>query len=241
MKIDSKLVINLKRQKSLSLAPYLNGIMITCEKTRIIVLLSLLLTLSGLFALSEEAFAAPDDRGSMGGVYAFALGGVIITGEDEEGNRLHSHYGGSAHLMLGEEVLPRLFVGIGIDAHLDTLGGEPEPSLSQLFAFGLEGRYRLSAQSSGLLFIGGIGIGAGGFASQGESVFSSDDSSGGSVWKLGLGYELGGDGGSGMTYIPRLLFQRLGPQMESSVGVNAISFGLELLYASGRQSKSEDE
>ena len=140
--------------------------------------------------------------------------------------------------MLGEEVLPKLFVGIGVDAHIDTFGSAQEPSLSQLFAFGLEGRYRLSSSERGLLLIGGIGIGAGGFAAEGESLLSSETSSGGSIWKLGLGYELGGEESAGFTYIPRILFQRLGPQMESEVVINAISLGIEVLYASGRETSA---
>ena len=117
-------------------------------------------------------------------------------------------------------------------------GSSEEPSLSQLFAFGLEGRYRLSSRERGLLLIGGIGIGAGGFAAEGESLLSSDASGGGSIWKLGLGYEVGGEGSAGFTYIPRLLFQRLGPQMESEVAMNAISLGIEVLYASGRETSA---
>ena len=186
---------------------------------------------------STVTWGAPDDRGAMGGVYAIGLGGFISTGEDDQGARLSSEYGMSVHLMLGEEVLPKLFVGIGIDAHIDPVSGVVEPSLSQLYAFGMEGRYRLSGETRGLLLIGGLGIGAGGYASAGESLLSSDTSSGGSIWKLGVGYELGGESPDGFTYTPRLLFQRLGPQMESQVSVNMLSLSVELLYASGRESR----
>ena len=189
---------------------------------------------------SPNLYAAPEDRGMMGGTYAFSSGGYVMTGQDGESNRLPSQYGYSFALFLGEEVLPKLCVGIHFDTHLDQFSNGEEPSNSQMFAFGLEGRMRVTGQERGLYILGGIGIGAGGFLAQGESLTEAEASSGGSIWKLGLGYELGGEKISGFTYSPKLIFQRLGPQMESTVGVNVVSLGLEILYATGRQSSTND-
>lgn len=184
--------------------------------------------------LHSSAWAAPEDRGAMGGVYALSLGGFIATGTQEEGERLPSQLGSSLRLMLGEEVLPRIFVGIGIDNYYDGSGNPSEPSMTQLYAFGLEGRYRLTGEQMGLVLMGGIGIGAGAFMKEGDSLTSAEASSGGSVWKLGLAYELGGDKASGLKYLPYVLFQRIGPQMENKVEISVVSLGVELLYASGR-------
>ena len=86
-----------------------------------------LLLFSVYNSLASVADAAPDDRGAMGGVYGLGLGGAVFTGTDDQGARLSSQYGGSVHLMLGEEVLPKLFVGIGVDAHIDTFGSTQSP------------------------------------------------------------------------------------------------------------------
>ena len=180
------------------------------------------------------ALAAPEDRGMMGPTYALSSSGFVMTGQDGDGNRLPSQYGYGFALFLGEEVLPKLFVGVHLDTYFDQFTDGEEPSSSQLFAFGLEGRIRVTGQERGLYLLGGIGIGAGGFLAQGESLTEAEASSGGSIWKLGMGYELGGEEVSGFTYSPKLTFQRLGPQMESSVSVNVMSLGLEILYASGR-------
>jgi hypothetical protein len=181
-----------------------------------------------------QVYAAPEDRGAMGSSYALSGGGYVVTGEDGEGVRLPSQYGYSLGLFLGEEVLPKIFVGVHFDVHLDEFAGGEEPSKSQMFAFGLEGRARLTGDARGLLLLGGIGIGAGGFIAAGESLTDAEASSGGSIWKLGLGYELGGKQVTGLTYIPKLTFQRLGPQMESSVSINVIALSVEVLYGAGR-------
>lgn len=195
-----------------------------------------LLVMSCLLYMIENAqvYAAPEDRGAMGGSYALSGGGYVVTGEDGEGARLPSQYGYSLGLFLGEEVLPKIFVGVHFDVHLDEFSGGEEPSKSQIFAFGLEGRARLTGDARGLLLLGGIGIGAGGFIASGESLTGAEASSGGSIWKLGLGYELGGKEVTSFTYIPKLTFQRLGPQMESSVSVNVIALSVEVLYGAGR-------
>lgn len=191
-----------------------------------------------IFCLSlmylAQGYAAPEDRGAMGGVYALSTGGFIVTGTDQDEARLASQYGYSVGLFLGEEVLPKLFVGIHFNAHLDQFGGGELPDQSQLYAFGLEGRYRLSGERRGLIVLGGIGIGTGAFLSEGQSLTEADASGGGSIWKLGLGYELGGEKVSGFTYTPKLTFQRLGPQMENKVSMNVMSLSLEILYGSGR-------
>lgn len=189
-------------------------------------------TLSFLF--TTLGYAAPEDRGAMGGVYALSTGGFIVTGTDQDEQRLASQYGYSVGVFLGEEVLPKLFVGIHFNAHIDQFGGGESPDQSQLYAFGLESRYRLSGENRGLIVLGGIGIGTGAFLSAGESLTGAENSGGGSIWKLGIGYELGGENVSGFTYIPKLSFQRLGPQMENKVSMNVVSLSLEVLYGSGR-------
>ena len=79
------------------------------------------------------------------------------------------------------------------------------------------GRYQLSSSERGLLLIGGIGIGAGGFAAEGESLLSSETSSGGSIWNFSaMNWEV-----KRAQVLPiSELFQGLGPQMESEVVIN---------------------
>ena len=192
----------------------------------------MILTMS---ARSPHAHAAPDTRGALGTVVTLSAGGFMGSGTDGEGQRNTSQIGGSFHLMLGEEVLPKLFLGIGIDAYFGSGQGDDSVEHSQLFSFGFEGRYRLTNQRRGLLILTGLGIGVGGVIGEGESLSGAEGSGGGSIWKLGLGYELGRptDRG-GLLYIPSLIFQRLGPQMDSEVSFNIISLNLEVLYAAGR-------
>ena len=182
-----------------------------------------------------HAHAAPETRGALGTVVTLSAGGFMGSGTDGEGQRNTSQVGGSFHLMLGEEVLPRLFLGIGIDSYFGSGQGNESVERSQLFSFGFEGRYRLTAQRRGLIALAGLGIGAGGVIREGESFSGAKGSGGGSIWKLGLGYELGNprDRG-GFLYIPSLIVQRLGPQMDSEVSFNIISINLEVLYATGR-------
>ena len=207
----------------------------TITNRSIIILASALSSILLLnLADTNKVYAAPEDRGAMGGVYALSTGAFVATGTDQDDQRLSSQYGYSIGLFLGEEVLPKLFVGIHLNAHLDQFGEGEAINQSQLYAFGLEGRYRLTGETHGLLALGGIGIGTGAFLSAGQSLTDADASGGGSIWKLGLGYELGGEQVSGFTYIPKLIFQRLGPQMENQVSMNVISLGLEVLYGAGR-------
>ena len=183
----------------------------------------------------QEASAAPESRGEMGTVVTLSAGGFMGTGTDGEGARNTSQLGGSFHLMLGEEVLPRLFMGLGIDSYFGSGQDESISNTSQLFSFGFEGRYRLTDQRRGMILLAGLGIGVGGVVSDGESLTDAEGSGGGSIWKVGLGYELGSrDSKSEFVYVPSCIFQRLGPQMDNKVSLNIISLNLEVLYAAGR-------
>jgi hypothetical protein len=198
-----------------------------------------LITLGSVFALtfmSAICLAAPDDRGAMGGVFSLSGGGVIGFGDDEEGSALSSFLGQSMHLSFGEEVSPRLFIGLGFDGYFGAT--QDDLYALNLFCFGMEGRYRLSASNRGLIILGGIGVGGGGFSpiegAQGGG------SAGGSMWKLGLGYEINLSGSNrGFTLTPRLLYQRLGPQMESVVTINAFTLNIELMWSTGRSTLRE--
>jgi hypothetical protein len=180
-----------------------------------------------------DSYAAPEDRGEMGSLIGVTAGGFLGAGTGGEGERQPTQLGGSVHLVLGEEVLPRLTVGVGIDSYFGQRQGEGD-TRSQVFGFGFEGRYRFTDASRGLFVLTGIGIGAGGFINSGESFSGAEGSGGGSIWKVGVGYELGGEEVSGFTYTPRLTFQRLGAQGESEVSINLVSLGVEILYAGGR-------
>ena len=184
---------------------------------------------------AREASAAPESRGEMGTVITLSAGGFMGTGTDGDGDRNTSQLGGSFHLMLGEEVLPRLFMGLGIDSYFGSGQEESISNTSQLFSFGFEGRYRLTDQRRGMILLAGLGIGVGGVVSDGESLTDAEGSGGGSIWKVGLGYELGSkDSKSQFVYIPSCVFQRLGPQMDNKVSLNIVSLNLEVLYAAGR-------
>lgn len=195
----------------------------------------LLILISSILVTVPRSMAAPDDRGEMGSVVAITAGGFLAGGTGGEGERQGTQAGGSFHLMLGEEVLPRLFIGIALDNYFGSAQGNDEfKTSSQVFGFGIEGRYRVSDSSRGLLILGGIGIGAGGYIREGEKFSGAEGSGGGSIWKLGLGYELGSGTPDGFTFTPRFTFQRLGQQMESKVSINIVTLGLEVLYAAGR-------
>ena len=171
----------------------------------------------------------------MGGVISVGGGGYIGTGTDSEGQRLSSNLGGSFNLSFGEEVWPRLFLGLGIESHFGQT--QDQKYQAMFYAFGLEGRYRLTPQQKGLIILGGIGLGGGGFTyKEGESEKNPGGSSGGSVWKVGVGYEIDlSDKSRGFTLIPRIMYQRLGPQMESQVAMDLVSINFEVMWSSGRE------
>ena len=198
-----------------------------------------ILCLCLLYLCCTTAYAVPDDRGPMGGMISLGGGGYMGTGVDSEGQRLASHLGGSFNLSFGEEVWPRLFLGLGIESHFGQTQDQNYESM--FYAFGLEGRYRLSQKQRGLIALAGLGIGGGGFTfKEGESEKNPGGSSGGSVWKIGIGYEIGvSDGPRGLTLVPRLIYQRLGPQMESKVSMDLISLNFELMWTSGRTVSKE--
>ena len=126
-------------------------------------------------------------------------------------------------------------MGLGIDSYFGSGQDESISNTSQLFSFGFEGRYRLTDQRRGMILLAGLGIGVGGVVSDGESLTDAEGSGGGSIWKVGLGYELGSrDSKSEFVYVPSCIFQRLGPQMDNKVSLNIISLNLEVLYAAGR-------
>ena len=200
-------------------------------QSRLIQLMCSLILLTGY----TQAYAAPETRGAFGTVVTLSAGGFMGSGTNGEGERNVSQAGGSFHLMLGEEVIPRLFVGLGVDSYFGSSQGDQVTQTSQLFSFGFEGRYRLTSQTRGLILLAGLGIGVGGVINEGESLSDAEGSGGGSIWKAGLGYELGSSTEqSGLVYIPSLIFQRLGPQMDNEVSFNIISLNLEVLYAAGR-------
>ena len=199
-----------------------------------LVLISLLILSELNLVGASRAIAAPETRGGQGTVVTLGAGGGFGAGTDNTGERSPSQLGGNTHFMIGEEVLPRIFVGVSMDAYFGSAQSKEE-STSQLFAFGFEGRYRLTQQARGLILLGGLGIGVGGVIREGETLTTAEDSGGGSVWKVGLGYELGDpEVKRGFIYVPSVVFQRLGPQMESEVSFNLISLNLEVLYATGR-------
>lgn len=211
----------------------------TLVRTPALMMISLMISI--ITPVSAEA--SPDDRGALGSVYTLSLGGFVSAGTGADGERSPSQLGGGVHFMLGEEVLSRLFIGLGVDSYFGSgqggSGAEGASTQSQAYALGLEARYRLTSAPRGLVFIGGIGFGVGGVIREGETLTDAEDSGGGSVWKLGLGYELGDVSDradqSGFIYLPQLLFQRIGPQMDSEVSLNILSLGLEVVYASGRE------
>lgn len=195
---------------------------------------SLSLPKSGGALWISQAEAAPESRGAMGTVVTLGAGGFFGAGTDNVGARSPSQVGGLVHFMIGEEVLPRLSVGVSLDSYFGSSQGD-DRTTSQLFGFGFESRYRITQGARGLYLLGGLGIGVGGVIAEGESLVEAEGSGGGSVWKLGVGYELGDSKfSSGFIYAPSVTFQRLGPQMESEVSVNLISLSLDVIYATGR-------
>ena len=194
-----------------------------------------------LGCMSSVAYAVPDDRGAMGGMISIGGGGYVGTGEDESGDRLSSPIGGSFNLSFGEEVWPRLFFGLSIDSHIGQTQDQNYDAM--FFAFGLETRYRLTQKQRGLIVLGGLGIGGGGFTFKKEaSEKTPGGSSGGSVWKVGVGYEIElSETPRGFTLVPRLIYHRLGPQMESQVSMDLISINFELMWTSGRQVSKQSQ
>ena len=189
--------------------------------------------------LTNTCIAAPEDRGAMGGVVSVSSGGFLGAGTDGNASRLSSSVGGMFRIGVGEEVWPGLFLGLSSESYF----GQTQDDLfeTNLFTFGLDARYRINrTKNRGLLLIGGIGIGGGGFTSM-DGDEELGGSSGGSIWKLGVAYEIAfNNEPSGSTLTPALLYQRLGPQMESSVSVDMVSLGIGFNWAFGRSRPKVD-
>ena len=140
-------------------------------------------------------------------------------------------------ISIGEEVWPRLQLGLGLDFAAGS--SQDERYETQLFFFGLDSAYQLgAARSGGLSLHGGIGLGAGSLNEAPGAPLSAREGSGsvgGSLWRLGLAYRLPlSDTSRGFTLRGRLDLHRVRSQSDSSMSFTLISLGLGIEWASGR-------
>jgi len=186
-----------------------------------------------LLAAPARGEELKDDRGSKGLQLTAAFGGYGGAGTGVSGEGLGLHRGTSASLLIAEEVVPRLTIGLGSDSYF---GGSADGRYEVgVYSFSLEARWRLSAHLRGLTVSGALGIGGGGFKpAAGQPASVEEASGGGGLWKLGVGYELGASAPGGFSLTPRLTYQRLGAQMGSQVSAQLVALAIEVSWESGR-------
>jgi hypothetical protein len=191
---------------------------------------------------SSITHATPDDRGAMGGLVALGIGGNLAFATDIDGQSTEMSSGFANHLTFGEEVWPNLFLGLNFAFNQgETL--ESTPKTASLFLFGLDTRYRFTGTSkkrpAGFLLLAGIGLGAGGVvANDTQSPKENVGVSGGSVWKVGVGYEIPfTTKGRGFTLTPMVNFYHLRQQMDSLISMQLLNMGIEFMWSAGRQNK----
>ena len=197
-------------------------------------LLALCVSLTCLSQSPARASAEEvDDRGAKGVLLSTSFGGYGGAGTGVSGESLGWHTGTSGSLMIAEEVIPRLTIGLGSEFYFgNTSDNRYEVSI---FSLSLEGRWRLSSALRGLTLSVAVGIGGGGFTpASGQPPSVEEASGGGGLLKAGVGYELGSSNPGGFSFTPRLTYQRLGAQMGSEVSADLLSLGLEVAWESGR-------
>jgi hypothetical protein len=177
-----------------------------------------------------------DDKGKLGAVVAVGGGATMGYGSDENGKATSSFIGSAFQFHFGEEVWQRLHLGLSFDMNQ---GKTQDDKYNQsLFVFGAEARWRLNEAYQGLFFLGGMGIGAGGFET--IKIKDQDDFpgglSGGSIWKLGMGYVIPlYEGGSKWLLSPKLVYQHLSAQSGAKTTVDSFAFSIEILWGAGRK------
>ncbi len=200
-----------------------------------------LIALFSYFILSGIAYADFDDKGKLGGVLAFSAGSSIGYGTDTDGKSSSSFIGTAFQFHFGEEVWQGLHLGLSFDM---AQGKTQDDKYNQsLFAFGPEIRWRLSDDYRGFYFIGGIGVGGGGLTTikQKDKNDFPGGSSGGSIWKLGMGYVFPlYENQNRFLLSPKLLYQRMGEQFDSKATLDTFCLTIELLWGSGRKSVAEE-
>jgi hypothetical protein len=177
-----------------------------------------------------------DDKGKLGGVIAVGGGATTGFGSDENGKSTSSFIGSAFQFHFGEEVWQRLHLGLSFDMNQ---GKTQDSKYNQsLFAFGAEARWRLNEAYQGLFFLGGMGIGAGGFET--IKIKDKDDFpgglSGGSIWKLGIGYVIPlYDQESKWLLSPKLVYQQLMAQSGAKTTIDSFALSVEILWGAGRK------
>ena len=86
-------------------------------------------------------------------------------------------------------------------------------------------------------------MGAGGaVATDAQSQKDNTGLSGGSVWKVGVGYEIPfTTKGRGFTLTPMLNFYHLRQQMDSLISMQLLSVGVEFMWSAGRQNNASQK
>ena len=181
--------------------------------------------------LSSVALAAPEDRGPRGSYVAIATGIVMGSATDVEGESAGSHIGSAFSLRFGEEVLPRLTVGMNISG----AQANANQSLYETYFAGLlfDASWQ-PAEDLPLSILFGTGFGGGELTPKGADGFKGQVA--GAIHILGLQYDLRWprNHGGGWCLSPYLRGHFLPASGESEAQIFTWAMGIETNWSWGR-------
>jgi hypothetical protein len=178
------------------------------------------------------AHAAEDDRGPRG--FYIGGGGGLVTGTatDGDGDDAGSFFGTGGQLRFGEEVVPRLIIGLEVGGG-GGAGSDDRYDLS-VGGFVLQVGWRPLSTRPGLLLLAGTGLGGGGLTAKGDDGLEGDG--GGAFHQVGIMYEFAFSGGDydGWRVAPSFRWNLVPAAGPEGAGISSFAIGLETVWYAGR-------
>jgi hypothetical protein len=177
------------------------------------------------------SYAAPEDRGPRGSYVAVATGMIMGSATDLTGESAGSHIGSAYSLRFGEEVLPRLTIGMNISGGQATANQDLYETYFAGLLFDATWQPKASVPISILL---GTGFGGGELTPRGTPGFSGQVA--GAIHVLGIHYDLRWTRahGGGWCVSPYLRGHLLPASGDSQTHIITWAVGVETAWSWGR-------
>lgn len=180
--------------------------------------------------MPAPARAADDPRGQRGWFVAGGGGGVIGGAVDDAGRDTPSFFGTGGGFRFGEEVIPRLTLGLEFSG----AGGSGDAFSAGIGGLFLQSTYRPGWGTEGLVFLLGTGVGGGSLTADDDG--GPEGAGGGAIFQAGVSYELDffGAPDEGVAFAPFVRWHFVPSTPDNEVQFSAFVVGLEVPYYAGR-------
>jgi hypothetical protein len=188
------------------------------------------LAITVVSTISAPASAADDPRGQRGWFVAGGGGGVIGRAVDDRGRDTPSYFGAGGGFRFGEEVIPRLTLGLEFSG----AGGSGDAFEAGLGGFFLQSTYRPGWGTEGLVLLLGTGVGGGSLTAADDG--GPDGGGGGAIFQAGVAYEFDffGAPDEGVAFSPYVRWHYVPSTPDNEVQFSAFVVGLEVPFYAGR-------